>query len=144
MLSAGPSLFKQGYSFASGLEEAILRNIQACGEVTNLVRTSYGPHGRSKIVVNHLEKTFVTSDAATILRELEVVHPAGKVLVFATQQQENEIGNGTNLVLMFAGELLKNAESLLVLGLHPSEIISGYSMALQKAEEILPCECYSV
>lgn len=85
-----------------------------------------------------MEKTFVTSDAATILRELEVVHPAGKVLVFATQQQENEIGNGTNLVLMLAGQLLKNAENLLVLGLHPSEIISGYSMALQKAEEVLP------
>jgi T-complex protein 1 subunit theta len=84
---------------------------------------------------SHLEKLFVTSDAATILREMEVVHPAAKVLIMASQQQEAEIGDRTNLVLMFAGELLKKAESLLMMGLHPSEIVLGYELARDRAEE---------
>ena len=65
------------------------------------------------MVINHLEKLFVTNDAATILRELEVEHPAAKILVMASQQQEQECGDGTNLVLGFAGALLENAEELL-------------------------------
>ncbi|KAI9608356.1 hypothetical protein KEM48_003291 [Puccinia striiformis f. sp. tritici PST-130] len=128
-------LFKSGYTFASGIEEAVLRNIQAVSELSDLVRTSFGPQGRNKMVINHLEKLFVTSDAATILREMEVVHPAAKVLIMASQQQESEIGDRTNLVLMFAGELLKKAESLLVMGLHPSEIVLGYELARDRAEE---------
>jgi len=134
----GPQLFKNGYTMSSGIEDAVIRNIQAVSELSNTVRTSFGPLGRSKIVVNHLERTFVTSDAATILRELEVVHPAGKVLVQASQQQEAEIGDRTNLVLMLAGELLRKAEYLLTMGLHPSEIITGYELARDKVDEILP------
>ena len=65
------------------------------------------------MVINHLEKLFVTNDAATILRELEVEHPAAKILVMASQQQEQECGDGTNFVLGFAGALLENAEELL-------------------------------
>ena len=65
------------------------------------------------MVINHLEKLFVTNDAATILRELEVEHPAAKLLVLASQQQEQENGDGTNFVLVFAGALLKNAETLI-------------------------------
>ena len=65
------------------------------------------------MVINHLEKLFVTNDAATILRELEVEHPAAKILVMASQQQEQECGDGTNLVLGLAGALLEHAEELL-------------------------------
>ena len=65
------------------------------------------------MVINHIEKLFVTNDAATILRELEVQHPAAKMLVLATQQQEQEVGDGTNFVLVFAGALLEQAEMLL-------------------------------
>jgi T-complex protein 1 subunit theta len=65
------------------------------------------------MVINHLEKLFVTNDAATILNELEVQHPAAKMLVLATQQQEQEVGDGTNFVLVFAGSLLEHAEMLL-------------------------------
>jgi T-complex protein 1 subunit theta len=65
------------------------------------------------MVINHLEKLFVTNDAATILRELEVQHPAAKMLVLASQQQEQECGDGTNFVLIFAGALLENAEQLI-------------------------------
>lgn len=125
-------LFKEGYKHAQGLEDAVLRNIQAVNELTDLVRTSYGPNGRNKLVINHLGRLFVTSDAATIIREIEVVHPAAKLVVMASKAQEEEMGDSTNMVIIFAGELLKKAESLLVMGLHPSEVTKGYELALIK------------
>lgn len=72
----------------------------------------------------------LTSDAATILRELDVVHPAAKLLVMASQQQEAEMGDATNMVIVLAGELLKKAEELIRLGLKTSDIVAGYEMAL--------------
>ncbi|KAG5725280.1 putative T-complex protein 1 subunit theta [Termitomyces sp. T112] len=126
-------LFKEGYKHLSGLEDAVLRNIQAVSELSDLVRTSFGPNGRNKLLINHLGRLFVTSDAATILREIEVVHPAAKLLVMASQAQEAEMGDATNFVLILAGELLKKAEHLLVMGLHPSEITKGYELACTKA-----------
>ena len=71
----------------------------------------------------------LTSDAATILRELDVVHPAAKLLVMASQQQEAEMGDGTNMVIVLAGELLKKAEDLLRMGLKASDIVQGYEKA---------------
>ncbi|CAE6472128.1 unnamed protein product [Rhizoctonia solani] len=126
-------LFKDGYKHLQGIEEAVMRNIQAVGELSNLVRTSFGPNGRNKLIINHLGRMFVTSDAATIIREIEVVHPAAKLLVMASQAQEAEMGDATNTVLVFAGELLKKSEHLLIMGLHPSEIIIGYELACEKA-----------
>ncbi|QRV84301.1 TCP-1/cpn60 chaperonin family (T-complex protein 1) [Ceratobasidium sp. AG-Ba] len=67
-----------------------MRNIQAVTELSDLVRTSFGPNGRNKLIINHLGRMFVTSDAATIIREIEVVHPAAKLLVMASQAQEAE------------------------------------------------------
>ena len=79
----------------------------------------------------------LTSDAATILRELEVVHPAAKLVVMASQQQEAEMGDATNMVIIFAGELLKKAEELLRMGLKASEIVQGYEKAQEAALKIL-------
>ena len=76
---------------SAGLDEAVYRNIKAVTELTNMTRTSYGPNGRNKMVINHLEKLFVTNDAATIMKELEVVHPAARMLVLASHQQEVEV-----------------------------------------------------
>ncbi|KAI0629642.1 T-complex protein 1 [Trametes polyzona] len=126
-------LFKDGYKHLQGLEDAVLRNIQAVAELSDLVRTSFGPNGRNKLVINHIGKLFVTSDAATIIREIEVVHPAAKLLVMASQAQEAEMGDATNSVMILAGEMLKKAEQLLIIGLHPSEIIKGYELASTKA-----------
>lgn len=81
--------------------------------IAKTTRSTYGPSGQNKIVINHIGKQFVTNDAATILRELEVQHPAAKMLVLATQQQEQEAGDGTNLVFQLAGALLDNARDLL-------------------------------
>merc|ERR1719223_1672315 len=83
----------------------------------------------NKLVVNHLEKIFVTSDAATIMGELEVIHPAAKMVVMAAKMQEYEFGDYTNFVVSFATELLNQAQSLLRVGVHPAEIISGYMKA---------------
>lgn len=135
--AGGPSLFKDGYKQFQGIEEAVLRNIQAVNELSDIVRTSYGPNGRNKMIVNHLGRIFVTSDAATIIREMEVVHPAAKLLVYASQQQEAEMGDGTNFVMILAGELLRQAEVLISLGLHPTEIVQGYELARDRALEIL-------
>jgi T-complex protein 1 subunit theta len=127
-------LFKDGHKFLQGLDEAVLRNIQAVNELSDLVRTSFGPNGRNKLIINHLGRLFVTSDAATIIREIEVVHPAAKLLVMASQAQEAEMGDATNMVLILGGELLKKAENLLTMGLHPSEVIKGYELASVKAQ----------
>ncbi|KAJ9121554.1 hypothetical protein QFC22_002173 [Naganishia vaughanmartiniae] len=135
--NAQMQLFKEGYKTMSGLEEAVLRNIEAVSELSEKVRTSFGPNGRNKLIINHLGKLFVTSDAATIIREIEVVHPAAKLLVMASEAQEHEMGDATNLVLILAGELLKKAEHLLVMGLHPSEVVLGYEMAVEKGRQEL-------
>ncbi|XP_041947775.1 T-complex protein 1 subunit theta isoform X2 [Alosa sapidissima] len=131
-------MLKDGAKHYSGLEEAVFRNIQACKELAQTTRTAYGPNGMNKMVINHLEKLLVTNDAATILRELEVQHPAAKMLVMASTMQEDEIGEGTNFVMVFAGALLEHAEELLRMGLSVTEVIEGYEMACKKAVEILP------
>ncbi|KUI65154.1 putative T-complex protein 1 subunit theta [Cytospora mali] len=130
-------LFKQGYNNYDSEDGAVLRNIDACRAISSTVQTSLGPYGRNKIVINHLQKMILTSDAATILRELDVVHPAAKLLVMASQQQEAEMGDATNLVIVLAGELLKKAEDLLRMGLKTSDIVTGYERAQKFALEAL-------
>lgn len=138
-------MLKEGASHYSGLEEAVYRNINACKQFAQTVRTAYGPNGMNKMVINHIEKLFVTNDAATIINELEVEHPAAKLVVLASKMQEAEVGDGTNFVIIFAGALLEAAEELLRLGITTSEIVEGYEASLEKAIEILPTlVCYEV
>ena len=136
--------FPPPYQFYSNLSHsydaedgAVIRNIDACRTIASTVQTSLGPYGRNKIVINHLQKMTLTNDAATILRELDVVHPAAKLLVMASQQQEAEMGDATNMVIVLAGELLKKAEELIRMGLKTSEIVSGYERAQKYALEVL-------
>lgn len=131
-------MLKDGHRSYEGLHGAILKNIEAAKGIAGMVRTSMGPNGMNKLVLNHLEKIIVTSDCATILKELEIQHPAAKMLVLAAEMQENEYGDQTNFVIAFAGELLRLADDLLKSGLHTSEIVSGYQRAFDKTMEILP------
>lgn len=131
-------MLKDGFKTYDGLYGAVFRNIEAAKAIAGMVRTSLGPNGMNKLVVNHLEKIIVTSDCASILNELEVQHPAAKLLVLAAQMQDNEFGDQTNFVVSFAGELLKLAEELLKNGLHTAEVVTGYQRAYQKTMEILP------
>ncbi|KAI6181345.1 CCT-theta [Aphelenchoides besseyi] len=129
---------KEGAQSFKGLDEAVMRNIEACVELAGQIRSAYGPNGMNKMVINHIEKMFVTNDAATILNELEVQHPAARMIVMATQQQEAQIGDNTNTVLIFAAALLEHAAELIKMGLKPVEISAGYTLAYEKAAEILP------
>lgn len=122
-------LLKEGTKHVTGLDEAVVRNIDACRQLSALVRSSLGPNGMNKMIVSHLNKLFVTSDAATIVRELEVIHPAAKMVVMASQAQEREVGDGTGFVVAFAGELLDQAEKLMRMGLHTAEIVQGMMLA---------------
>jgi T-complex protein 1 subunit theta len=120
------------------------RSIAAACQLSRMLASSLGPQGRCKLVVNHLEKTIVTSDCAAILKEIEVEHPAAKLLEKAVNQQESECGDATNLCLMFAGELLNNTLDLMrTMGWkHSSDILEGYHLAAQKLfDELLPNLC---
>ncbi|KAI4195464.1 MAG: hypothetical protein LQ346_003427 [Caloplaca aetnensis] len=130
-------LFKPGYNNYDAEDGAVIRNIEACRAIAQTVQTSLGPYGRNKIVINHLQKMILTSDAAAILKELDVVHPAAKLVVMASQQQESEIGDATNMVIVLAGELLRKAEELIRMGLNTSDIIQGYERAQSEALTIL-------
>jgi len=129
---------KEGAMHFKGVDEAVLRNIEACVELAGQIRSAYGPNGMNKMVINHIEKMFVTNDAATILNELEVQHPAARMIVMATQRQEAQVGDNTNTVLVFASALLENAAELVKMGLKPVEIASGYELAYEHAAKILP------
>lgn len=85
------SMMKEGTLYFSGLEESVFRNIEACTEFTNSLKSSYGPRGLNKMIINRLEKLFVTSDASTIISELEVNHPAAKLIVQTSQIMEHEV-----------------------------------------------------
>ena len=91
----------------------------------------------NKMVINHLEKLFITSDAATIIRETDVHHPAAKMIAQAAKMQESECGDGTNLLISMAGELMTQAQSLINMGLHPSEILIGFEKGAKKTMELM-------
>ena len=93
------------------------------------------------MVINHLEKLFITSDAATIIKETDIHHPAAKMIAQAAKMQDNEAGDGTNLLISLAGELMTQAEVLIKMGLHPSEIIIGYEKGAKKTMETLDTLC---
>lgn len=114
----------------------VLRNISSCLELSRMLSTSLGPQGRCKLVVNHLEKIMVTSDCAAILKEVEVEHPAAKLLASACKKQEEECGDNTNFVLAFAGELLwQTAQLISKMTWQPApEILAGYRRALDLCE----------
>lgn len=119
----------------------VLRNIEACLTLSRMLSTSLGPQGRCKLVVNHLEKIIVTADCASILKEVQIEHPAGQLLGQACKKQEEECGDQTNFVLAFTGELLwQTAQLIGKMTWQPApEILAGYQRALELVEtEILP------
>lgn len=131
------SLLKDGGKHFSGVDEALLKNIEACKNLAQITKSSLGPYGMNKLIVNHLGKHFVTSDTNTIVTELEVMHPAAKLIVMAAKSQEQESGDGTNLCVSFGGELLQRAEELLKEGIHANDVYKGYELARDKALDFL-------
>ena len=131
-------LLKDGYQHFSGVQEAVLKNTEAIRDFSEILRTSMGPNGMNKMVINHLDKLFVTSDAATIVGELEVQHPAAKMVMMASKQQQAEFGDGTGFIVAFAGELMAKAEDLIKMGIPPADIVKGYGQAIEHVQQVLP------
>lgn len=109
------------------------QNVLATQAVANVVKSSLGPVGLDKMLVDDIGDVTVTNDGATILSLLDVQHPAGKILVELAQQQDREVGDGTTSVVIIASELLKRANELVKNRLHPTTIITGYRLALKEA-----------
>ena len=108
------------------------QNTTACMAVANIVKSSLGPVGLDKMLVDKVGDVTITNDGATILQKLEVEHPAAKVLVQLADLQDKEVGDGTTSVVIFAAELLKNGLDLIHLSVHPTIIMSGYRLALKE------------
>ena len=117
--------------------DAQRNNIMAAKLVAETVRTTLGPKGMDKMIVDSLGDVTITNDGVTILEEMNIEHPAAKMLVEVAKTQEDEIGDGTTTAVVIAGELLKNAEELLDQDVHPAVISRGYRLAESKAQEIL-------
>lgn len=117
--------------------DAQRNNIMAAKLVAETVRTTLGPKGMDKMIVDSLGDVTVTNDGVTILDEMQIEHPAAKMIVEIAKTQEDQVGDGTTTAVVFAGELLKNAEHLLDKDIHPTVITKGYRQAAEKAQEIL-------
>jgi thermosome len=117
--------------------DAQRNNIAAARIVADLVKSTLGPKGMDKMLVDNLGDVIVTNDGVTILEEMHVEHPAAKMMVEIAKTQEKEVGDGTTTAVVLAGKLLENAEKLLDEKIHPSVIGRGYRKAREKADEIL-------
>jgi len=129
-------LLKEGSSETKG-SEAQKNNIQAAKIIAEIVRTSLGPRGMDKMLVDSLGDVTITNDGATILKEIDVQHPAAKMLVEIAKTTDNEVGDGTTSAVILAGSLLEHAESLLNQDVHPTIIVDGYRKAAKKAKQFL-------
>ena len=129
-------VLKEGTGRTTG-REAQKNNIMAAKIVAEAVKTTLGPCGMDKMLVTSFGDVAITNDGATIMKELDVQHPAAKMLVEVAKAQDNEVGDGTTTAVVLAGELLAKAESLLDQNIHPTVIIEGYKKASDKAQEVL-------
>lgn len=129
-------LLKDGATETKG-REAQKNNIAAAKIIAEIVHTSLGPRGMDKMLVDDLGDVTITNDGATILKEIDVQHPAAKMLVEISKTTDNEVGDGTTSVVVLAGALLESAESLINQDVHPTIIVDGYRKAARKAKQLL-------
>ena len=117
--------------------DAQRNNILAAKLVSEAIKTTLGPKGMDKMLVDSLGEITITNDGVTILEQMEIEHPAAKMMVEIAKTQEKEVGDGTTSAVMLAGKLLENAEKLLEMKIHPTIITKGYNLAAEKAKEFL-------
>ena len=129
-------LLKDGASQTKG-RDAQKNNISAAKIIAEIVHTSLGPRGMDKMLVDSLGDVTITNDGATILKEIDVQHPVAKMLVEISKSTDNEVGDGTTSVVVLAGALLEQAESLLEQEVHPTIIVDGYRKAATKAKQFI-------
>ncbi|NQS77965.1 MAG: thermosome subunit [Methanoculleus bourgensis] len=129
-------ILKEGSQRTRG-RDAQSGNIAAAKAVASAVRTTLGPKGMDKMLVDTIGDVVITNDGVTILKEMDIEHPAAKMMVEIAKTQDDEVGDGTTTAVVIAGELLKRAEDLLDQDVHPTVIAHGYRMAADKAQGIL-------
>jgi thermosome len=129
-------ILKEGTQRTAG-RDALRINILAARAVAEMIKTTYGPKGMDKMLVDALGDVTITNDGATILDKAEIQHPAAKMLVHVAKSQDAEVGDGTKRAVIIAGELLRYAEDLLNKNIHPTIIISGYRKAMDEALRVL-------
>src|ERR671914_900212 len=129
-------VLREGTSETKG-NQAQRNNITAAKTIAEIVRTSLGPRGMDKMLVDTLGDVTITNDGATILKEIDVQHPAAKMMVEISKATDNEVGDGTTSTVVLAGSLLSKAEELIAKDVHPTVIVDGYRMASEKAIEML-------
>lgn len=129
-------ILKEGASQTKG-RDAQKNNITAAKLISEIVRTSLGPRGMDKMLVDSLGDVTITNDGATILKEIDVQHPAAKMMVEISKATDNEVGDGTTSVVVLAGALIEKAEDLIAKDVHPTIIVDGYRKSATKAIEIL-------
>lgn len=129
-------ILKEGTQRTTGYD-ALRANITAAMAIAETVKSSLGPRGMDKMLIDTIGDITITNDGATILNEIEVQHPAAKLLVQIAKTQDDEVGDGTTTSVVIAGQLLKEAEELLDKNVHPTVIVSGYRKAEVKAREII-------
>ena len=129
-------ILREGTTKSSG-QEAQNNNFAAAKAVAAAVRSTLGPRGMDKMLIDGMGDITITNDVVTILKEMDIEHPAAKMIVEVAKTQDAEVGDGTTTSVIIAGELLKSAEGLLGQGVHPTVIAEGYTMAAAKALVIL-------
>ena len=129
-------ILKEGASQTKG-RDAQKNNITAAKLISEIVRTSLGPRGMDKMLVDSLGDVTITNDGATILKEIDVQHPAAKMMVEISKATDNEVGDGTTSVVILAGALIEKAEDLITKDVHPTIIVDGYRKSATKAIEVL-------
>jgi len=129
-------ILKEGTSRSRG-KEAQRNNIMAAKIIAEAIRSTLGPRGMDKMLVDSLGDITITNDGAAILDEIDVEHPAAKMMVEIAKTQDDMVGDGTTTAVVLSGELLKKAEELLEQNIHPTLIVSGYRKAAEKAMEVL-------
>jgi thermosome len=129
-------LLKEGTTETKG-NQAQRNNITAAKTIAEIVRTSLGPRGMDKMLVDSLGDVTITNDGATILKEIDVQHPAGKMMVDISKATDSEVGDGTTSTVVIAGSLLDKAEELISKNVHPTVVVEGFRKASQKAIETL-------
>ncbi|MHA1859863.1 MAG: TCP-1/cpn60 chaperonin family protein, partial [Candidatus Asgardarchaeia archaeon] len=129
-------ILKEGTQRSQG-RDARRSNIMAAIAIAESIRTSLGPRGMDKMLVDSLGDVTITNDGRTILDEMEVQHPAAKMMVQVAKAQDQIVGDGTTTSVVLAGELLRKAEELLEQGIHPTIIVNGYQKAANEALRIL-------
>jgi thermosome len=136
-------ILKEGTKREKG-KGAQFNNISAARAIADAVRSTLGPRGMDKMLVDSMGDVVITNDGVTILKEIDVEHPAAKMLVEVAKTQDEECGDGTTTAVILAGELLKKAEALIEQNVHPTVISGGYRLAAVKAREILDSVAISV